>query len=62
MGTILERTGSLHINDGMLKELEEQLSDSRVLTPDSEGYHAATERWSNTAEKEAVWHSFSLPL
>ncbi|KAJ5346454.1 hypothetical protein N7541_008936 [Penicillium brevicompactum] len=53
MGTILEKTSSLHINDGMLKELEEQLSDSRVLTPDSQGYHAATERWSNTAEKEA---------
>jgi hypothetical protein len=45
----------------MLKELEDQLSDSKVLTPDSTEYHAAIERWSDTAEKEAVWYSLYFP-
>ncbi|KAJ5346752.1 uncharacterized protein N7506_000005 [Penicillium brevicompactum] len=54
MGTILERTGSPNINAGMLRELEEQLSDSRVLTPNSQEYHAAMERWSDTAENLVV--------
>jgi hypothetical protein len=38
----------------MLHELEEQLQDSVVLTPDSPEYPASLKRWSNAAEKEAV--------
>jgi len=60
MATIFENTGSRHITSGMLNELEEQLSDSLVLTPDSQEYPAAMKRWSNAAEKEAVLYFFSF--
>jgi hypothetical protein len=45
----------------MLNELEEKLSDSVVLTPDSQEYPAAIKRWSDAAEKEAVLYFFSFP-
>ena len=62
MATIFENLrGSRHITTGMLNELEEQLSDSVVLTPDSQEYPAAIKRWSNAAEKEAVLYFFSFP-
>jgi hypothetical protein len=61
MATIFGNTGSRHITAGMLNELEEQLSDSVLLTPDSQEYPAAMKRWSNAAEKEAVLHFFSFP-
>lgn len=61
MATVSENIGSLHITAGMLNELEEQLSDSVILTPDSQEYPAAIKRWSDAAEKEAVLYFFSFP-
>lgn len=61
MATIFENTGSRHITAGMLNELEGQLSNSVLLTPDSQEYPAAMKRWSNAAEKEAVLYFFSFP-
>lgn len=60
MATTFENTGPRSITAGMLNELEEQLSDSVVLTPESQEYPAALKRWSNAAEKEAVLF-FSFP-
>jgi hypothetical protein len=54
MDTVSRSAKHKNINSEMLHELEEQLQDSVVLTPDSPEYPASLKRWSNAAEKEAV--------
>lgn len=40
--------------DRLVRELRRTLEDSRVLTPDSEGYAESIRRWSDGVEKRAV--------
>lgn len=40
--------------DALVQELETQLVESAVLTPESPGYAESIKRWTDSAEKKAV--------